>query len=438
MKDQFHTHLNQHFPEFRNQQLLVACSGGLDSVVLSQLLVRLEYSITLAHCNFSLRGNESDSDSEFVIRLAKKLGVPVYTETFETLSFAEENGLSTQMAARFLRYKWFDELADLLSINYILTGHHLNDDLETFLINFSRGTGLKGLTGIPEHSGKLRRPLLQFPRQAILEYAQKNKLQWREDSSNASNYYVRNALRHKVIPEFNEINPQLLQNFKVTQENLRSSRVLVEDYIGLIFSYTAESTKIGYRFSVEKLKKLPNTKALLFELFQPFGFTQWEDIFQLLDGQSGKKVVSQTHILLKNRGYLELAIIDESDTDEETEYLIPKEATKIETPIFITFQKARKIDKRSSDICYVDEALLQFPLKLRKWKKGDVFFPLGMNGKKKISKFFKDEKLSLLEKQNLWLLCSNESIVWVVGMRADDRFKINQNTQSILKIQLQQ
>ncbi|GGD97113.1 tRNA lysidine(34) synthetase TilS [Planktosalinus lacus] len=437
MKEQFQTHLIQQFPEFQNQQLLVACSGGLDSVVMTHLLVNSGYSVTLAHCNFSLRGSESDSDSAFVIRFAKKLGVPVYTETFETVSFAEEKGLSIQMAARVLRYNWFDELADMLSLKYILTAHHLDDDLETFFINFSRGTGLKGLTGIPELSGNLRRPLLEFSREAILEYAQANKLKWREDSSNASDYYLRNALRHQVIPHFKEINPQLLQSFKVTQEHLKSSRLLLEDYVGLIFSYVAEKTENGYQFSVEKLKKLPNTKALLFELFQSFGFTQWEDVLQLLDAQTGKRIYSQTHVLLKNRTYLELELMKESNSNPEAEYLIPKGVSKIETPIYLTFQIVKAIEQQESGICYVDEALIHYPLKLRKWKKGDVFHPLGMSGKKKISKFFKDEKLSLLEKQNIWLLCSNETIVWVVGMRADNRFKITENTQSILKIQLQ-
>lgn len=438
MKKQLQNHLIQQFPDFQNQQLLVACSGGLDSVVMTHLLVSCGYSVRLAHCNFSLRGSESDSDSEFVIRFAKKLGTPVYTETFETATFAEEKGLSIQMAARVLRYNWFEELAKLLEINHILTAHHMDDDLETFFINFSRGTGLKGLTGIPKLSGKLRRPLLEFSREAILEYAQANKLKWREDSSNASDYYLRNALRHQVIPNFKEINPQLLQNFKVTQEHLISSRLLLEDYVGLIFSYVAEKTENGYQFSIEKLKKLPHTKALLFELFQSFGFTQWEDVLQLLDAQTGKKVYSQSHILLKNRAYLELEIIKESGSNPESEYLIPKGVSKIETPINLTLQNVKAIEEQELGICYVDEALMHYPLKLRKWKKGDVFHPLGMRGKKKISKFFKDEKLSLLGKQNIWLLCSNESIVWVVGMRADNRFKITENTQSILKIQLQQ
>ncbi len=433
MIKEFQRHLNNHFPLLKGNQLLVACSGGLDSVVLTHLLVKSGFEITLAHCNFSLRGNESDADSDFVIQLAKKLNIPVFAETFETETFADDHGLSIQMAARELRYRWFDELSNQLNIKYILTAHHLDDNLETFLINLSRGTGLKGLTGIPVNQDKLVRPLLAFSKEMILDYAEKNNLSWREDSSNASNKYLRNALRNEVIPKWKETVPNLLKNFETTQKNLIESRTLVEDYLALIFNYLAEETRNGYKFSTNKLKSLPNNKAILFELFSPLGFTEFDDVYNLLSAQAGKKVFSPSHVLLKDRDFLFLeAIGNESKNDE---FIINENTVEIDFPIPLFFKSVTKLGDSSENIIFVDFDLLKFPLILRKWKKGDVFRPFGMNGTKKISKYFKDEKLSLLDKQKTWLLCSENEIVWVVGLRADNRFRVTNKTKRILKIE---
>tara|TARA_R110002072_G_scaffold236749_1_gene394270 strand:- start:1746 stop:3062 length:1317 start_codon:yes stop_codon:yes gene_type:complete len=438
MLSKFQSHLDVRFSFLKNEKLLVACSGGLDSVVLTHLLVKCGYDITLAHCNFSLRGNESDTDSQFVIQLSKKLELPIYTETFETEAFADEHGLSIQMAARTLRYQWFEELSGQLKIKYILTGHHLDDDLETFLINFSRGTGLKGLTGIPEYNQKIIRPLLAFSRSEILAFAERHNLKWRDDSSNFSNKYLRNALRLDVIPKWKEVTPALLHNYKTTREHLQNSQLLIEDYVALIFTYVVEETKEGYRLSVSKLKKLPNVKALLYELLVPFGFTAWDDIYELLSGQSGKQVVSRTHILLKNRDYLILQSIssDNSHTDSQ-EIQILRDTQSIEKPVKISFERVKELEDVSKETIFVDYDLLKFPLRLRRWREADVFHPFGMIGKKKISKFFKDEKLSLLAKKKIWLLLSGDEVVWVLGLRADNRFKVTSKTKTILKIQLQ-
>ncbi|MEX0997745.1 MAG: tRNA lysidine(34) synthetase TilS [Flavobacteriaceae bacterium] len=435
MLSKFQSHLNNRFSFLKNEKLLVACSGGLDSVVLTHLLVKSGYDVALVHCNFSLRGNESDTDSQFVIQLAKKLKLPVFTETFETEQFADEHGLSIQMAARSLRYQWFEELSGQLKIKYILTGHHLDDDLETFLINFSRGTGLKGLTGIPEYNQKIIRPLLEFSRAEILAFAERHNLNWREDSSNFSNKYLRNALRLDVIPKWKDTRPDLLQSFKTTREHLKNSELLIEDYIALILSYVVEETNEGYKFSVAKLEKLPNVKALLYELLASFGFTAWDDIYQLLKAQSGKQVVSKTHILLKDRDYLILESIssDNSQIDSQ-EILISIDTQFIEEPVKLSFEPVKKLEKVSNEAIFVDLDLLKFPLKVRKWKEADIFHPFGMTGKKKLSKFFKDEKLSLLAKKKIWILLSGEEIVWVMGLRADDRFKVTPKTNSILKI----
>lgn len=433
MLKEFQVHLKNQFPFLKGNQLLVACSGGLDSVVLTHLLVKSGFEITLAHCNFSLRGNESDTDSNFVIQLAKNLEIPVFTETFETETFADEHGISIQMAARQLRYLWFEELSNQLNIKYILTAHHLDDNLETFLINLSRGTGLRGLTGIPVKQDKLVRPLLAFSKETVLAYAEKNKLTWREDSSNASNKYLRNALRNEVIPKWKVTVPNLLQNFETTQKNLIDSRNLIKDYLALLLNYLVEETETGYKFSVKKLKALPHSKTVLFELFSPLGFTEFDDLYNLLSAQAGKQVVSPSHVLLKDRDFLFLEPINRETKTEE--FTIPKNTTKIEHPLNLSFKKVSTLGDSSEKVIFVDFDLLKFPLVIRKWNEGDVFYPFGMTGKKKISKYFKDEKLSLLAKQKTWLLCSENEIVWVVGLRADNRFKVTNKTKSILKIE---
>ncbi len=438
MLKKFQSHLDSRFSFLKNEKLLVACSGGLDSVVLTHLLAKSGYDISLAHCNFSLRGHESDTDSKFVIQLSKKLTIPVYTETFETEKFANDEGLSIQMAARTLRYQWFKELSNQLNFKYILTAHHLDDDLETFLINFSRGTGLKGLSGIPQINDIIIRPLLEFSREEILAFAERQNLNWREDSSNYSNKYLRNTLRLDVIPKWKETTPALLQNYKTTREHLNSSQLLIEDYVSLILSYTVEETETGYQFSISKLKKLPNLKALLYELFSPFGFTSWNDVLQLLDAQPGKRVVSETHILLKDRDYLILeATASAIAESEQQEILISKGTKFIDSPVKLFFEKVTQLEEATPETVYVDHDLIKFPLILRKWNEGDVFHPFGMTGKKKLSKFFKDEKLSLLAKKKIWLLVCDNKIVWVVGLRADNRFKVTSKTNNILKIQLQ-
>tara|TARA_R110000850_G_scaffold150497_1_gene273182 strand:- start:78341 stop:79663 length:1323 start_codon:yes stop_codon:yes gene_type:complete len=439
MRNRLEKHLSENFPFLKKASLVVACSGGLDSVVLTYLLHNLDYDISLAHCNFSLREDESDADEKFVIKLAKKLKVPVFTETFDTKLYAEDTKVSTQMAARSLRYQWFDELLKITGKDFILTAHHMDDDLETFLINCSRGTGLKGLTGIPERNDRIIRPLLNFSRQEIADYAVQKDIKWREDSSNAGTQYLRNALRHRVIPEWKKTNVALLQNFKTTQKHLQGSEALIDDYIALIFSYVSEQTEDGYRFSVEKLKKLPNVRVVLYELLQVFGFSEWEDIYHLLDAQSGKQVFSEDYVLLKDRDYLILASKDFANTatDSDDYITIPKGTTKLASPIALTFESVDEVQAINPETIYVDADVLKYPLKIRKWEEGDVFYPFGMTGKKKLSKFFKDEKLSLLNKQKTRLLLSDEKIIWVVGMRADDRFKVTPKTKNILKIQLQ-
>ncbi len=431
----FQNHIATHLDMLHGSRLLLAISGGLDSVVLAHLCHKLNFKVSLAHCNFNLRGAESDADEAFVLQLAEDLELEVFIECFETELYAKEEGISIQMAARDLRYNWFHDLAEKLNFDYILTAHHADDNLETFLINLTRGTGLEGLMGIPEVSGKLVRPLLPFSRETLEVYAIGEDIQWQEDSSNASKKYLRNKLRHDIIPILKQMNPQLLQNFQTTISNLQDSQDLIDDRIVNIQKKVVEVEKDQIRFNIKKLKKLSNPKAYLYQLLNGFNFTAWDDIVDLLDAQSGKQVFSSSHRLLKDREFLLLSEVD-SEADE-TAITILKGDKEITTPFgTLLFDQVDTISETSKDKIYVDADQLKFPLTIRKWQEGDLFYPLGMKGKKKLSKYFKDEKLSLLDKENVWILFSEDVAVWVIGRRADDRFKVNAHTTNIIKIEV--
>lgn len=431
------SHIESQFPFLEGKKLLIACSGGIDSVVLTYLLKTLKFNVSLAHCNFSLRGKESDGDEDFVIGLADKFSIPVINKTFDTKEYSKKHKISIQMAARDLRYNWFDELCDKQGFDFVLTAHHLDDDLETFFINLSRGTGLRGFIGIPKMKDKIVRPLLNFSRDEILLYAKENNIAWREDSSNIKTDYLRNQLRIEVIPKFKDVNKRVLQNFKGTQEHLRASQLLVNDYMVLINNLIVSPNKEGYQIDIKKLNELPNKKALLYELLIPYGFTAWDDILALLKAQTGKQVFSKTHRLLKDRNVLLLSeivpVYDETLKENETEYL-SEDIKEITSPIKLKIELVDYIGETKKNMIYVDKKHLTYPLELRRCNEGDIFYPFGMNGKKKLSKFFKDEKLSLLAKEKVWVLCSNDKIVWVIGLRSDDRFKVTSNTRDILKI----
>lgn len=441
-------HINTNLPFLMDKKLLITISGGIDSVVLTYLLHKLKFNISLAHCNFKLRGKESFKDAEFVKDLSKKLDIPLFTIEFETLKYAEENKISIQMAARDLRYNWFQKISEEQNFDYILTAHHLDDVLETFLINLTRGTGLNGLTGIPEINENIVRPLLPFSRNDILIYAAKNKLQWREDKSNSSIKYVRNKIRHKIIPVLKELNPNLLNSFENTLNNLRGSQQIRQDRIKNVLEKVSEQHENELIFNIKKIKQLNNPKIYLYELLKNYKFTEFEDIEALLTAQSGKQVFSKTHRLLKNRDTLILTKIEKKEGI--LDFKILENTSKIEEPISlkfntidIPFDTKNYQNKILEEVIFdnkntvsLDYGKITFPLTIRKWQKGDYFFPIGLNGKKKISKFFKDEKLSITAKENIWLLLSNDQIIWVIGHRLDERFKVTKTTNKILKITL--
>jgi tRNA(Ile)-lysidine synthase len=428
----FKNHISNNFPDLKGKKILIACSGGLDSVVLSRLFKELNYNISLAHCNFSLRGKESDEDEKFVISLADKLSIPIFNKKFNTKAYKAKHKLSTQVAARDLRYQWFDEVCTEHSFDYLATAHHLDDDVETFLINLSRGTGLRGLTGIPVMNKKIIRPFLNFPRADILQYAKEKNSAWREDSSNQTTDYLRNKLRIEVIPRLKEVDPNLLNGFQQTQNNLNESLSLVNDYMALIKNLVISKTEDGFEIDILKLQDLPNTNALLYELLAPFGFTAWDDISNLLAGQSGKQIFSENHRIIKNR--TSLLLVENNEVHNEETYLIKESDRLIDRPIHLKIEVVEKTSDYIPSIAYLDTQKLKFPLQLRKWRAGDSFYPFGMIGKKKLSKFFKDEKLSLVAKEKAWVLTSGDDIVWIVGMRTDHRFKVESQTKKVLKI----
>lgn len=436
MFSKFQNHIVSRFPFLAEKKLFLAVSGGLDSMVLLHLLKQLPYEIAVLHCNFQLRGLESFGDQTFVENYCDQNNIPVFTTQFDTEAFAKDYKLSTQVAARELRYSWFYELLEEKDFDYILTAHHADDNLETFIINLSRGTGLDGLSGIPEQNDKIIRPILPFSREEILKYAEENKIDWREDSSNTSNKYLRNKIRHDLVPILKELNPNFLNAFQKTQSYLQESQVMVEDASIMIYQQVAKEAGDDIHFDLKKLKKLPNYKSYLYQWLHEFGFLAWNDIYDLVNGQSGKQVFSAEFRLLKNRDTLILSPI--SEMSEKEQFEINENEKEVNFPLKLKLCNVGHITIDSNKAIFVDADKIQFPLVLRKWNEGDVFHPFGMHGKsKKVSKLFKDEKLSLIEKEQTWILCSDDQIVWVVGIRQDERFRIKNTSNKILKIELQ-
>lgn len=434
MLQEFKNHIASHLPFLSENRLLIACSGGLDSVVLTRLCHLMKFEFGIAHCNFKLRGEESDQDEVFVKSLAESVGALFLKTHFDTEKYAADHQLSIQMAARALRYDWFRELAIEFQYDYVLTAHHADDNLETFLINLSRGTGLDGLTGIPEVNEIFVRPLLPFSREEILNFAKEQKLQWREDSSNKSTKYLRNKLRHDVITELKLVNPQFLDNFRNTLDYLKQSSQFIKSQLFRLKKDLLETSETDIvKIPINRLREYGNPRTSLYFLLKDYGFKAWDDIEQIVSAQSGKQIFSETHRLVKDRDYLLLSPIAEEISDRK--YQIPEEENMIMIPPgTLKIKEVSKMDQTDFKTIFVDKEKLKYPLIVRKWKEGDYFYPLGMKGKKKLSKFFKDEKLSLLAKERVWLLCSGKEIVWIINYRADDRFKITPQTKQILKI----
>lgn len=437
MHQRLATHINKQFSFLKEKKLLIAISGGVDSVVLTHLLHQLQFNISLAHCNFQLRKEESDIDEVFVKELGESLNIQTYTTHFNTNEYATKNKLSTQLAARELRYSWFDKLSQENAFDYILTAHHADDNLETFLINLSRGTGLEGLTGIPSINNNIVRPLLIFSREEILNFAKQNNIEWREDKSNAETKYVRNKIRHQITPTLKELNPSFLDNFSKTINYLKESQQIVTDKIEEISSEIVSKEGDLLKINIEKLLKLSNPKAYLYQLLKPYKFTEWNDVYNLIYAQSGKQILTKFYTLLKDRDFLLLLRTNEKSSFQEEHFIIREENKEITAPIKLLLKRVQKKTNTDSKSIYVDGESLNFPLKLRRWNSGDFFYPKGMLGRKKVSKYFKDEKISIVNKNKIWLLCSSKNeIIWIVGKRQDRRFLPTEKTTKLLKISI--
>jgi len=437
MISKFKNHITRNFPFLKDKKLLIAVSGGIDSIVLTHLIVTLSgVEVSLAHCNFNLRGEDSNNDEKFVIELAKKLDITCHTISFDTEVYAKNKKQSIQMAARELRYQWFEKLLTEHHLDFVLTGHQADDVLETFLINFTRGTGLDGLVGIPPKNGNIIRPMLKITREEIENYAKKNALTWREDVSNASTKYVRNKIRHQVIPILKELNPSLMHSFENTLDHLNDSQQIITESIENISAKITVKLDDIIQFNIKEIKKLSTPKIYLFELLRGYNFTEWDDILHLLDAQSGKQIFSKTHRLIKDREYLLLTKVDKNITpisyrieNFDTDFLTSDLTLSFETNV----DSSSKENK--SMIIYLDAKRLELPLTIRKWQNGDFFYPIGMKGKKKLSDFFKDEKMSILDKEKTWILTNKHNeIIWIVGKRLDNRFQITSSSKEIVRI----
>jgi tRNA(Ile)-lysidine synthase len=440
MLDQVRRYIQEHaLFTLETDTLLVAVSGGQDSVVLADVLHQLGAQFAIAHCHFGLRADEADADEQFVRKLAKKYEVPYFVEFFQTKAFAEQEGISTQMAARALRYEWFERIRQTQGYAYVATAHHQRDAAETMLLNLTHGTGLAGLHGIPPKNGHIVRPLLGVAKPELFEYLVENQLMWREDASNDSPVYQRNRLRQEVLPVLRAINPSLDQTLQFTAERVGRAEEIVRRYVQDTAAEAQRTETDATYLDIRLLQKTAATTLVLHELLRPFGFSfpVVKDIVAAFPAEPGRRFESPTHRLVKDREQL---------------VITPKNLTKFGTHQLQAGQEVLKIDglhlrlelqevtegfevPRGKAVAALDADALKFPLIVRPWQEGDWFMPIGMKGKKKLSDFLIDQKVPLNLKDNVQVLCSGDGkIAWVIGFRPDERFRVNDDTERVLVV----
>lgn len=430
--------------------VLVACSGGIDSMVLCDVLLKLNYKIAIAHCNFQLREIESDEDEKFVEQYGLQNKLKFHSVKFDTKDFKKGKTISTQMAARELRYEWFEKIRKENGYHSVATAHHLDDQLETILLNIAKGTGLKGLTGMQAKSGFVVRPFLEISKQEILNYATENKISFREDSSNTSDDYQRNLIRHHITPILHEINPDFSSAAIDFISRMNDYTFLTNEYIEKLKQkcWSEKNGIIEIKLGFIKSHKAGQT--ILFHLIKDFGFNtdQTCQVFKnltSLNAESGRQFFSETHRVVVDRKCL---FVVPKNAERENYMLFDKIPNQIifnNYKIQCSLVPMNEVSIKSSNRCaYFDADKIEFPLMVRYYKEGDYFYPFGMSkpktpgktGKKKLSKYFKDEKFSLIEKENTAVLFSGEKLIWLINHRIDDRFKVTEKTKTVLKLMI--
>lgn len=435
------TIIHECFSPSEKLKLLVGVSGGIDSVVLVHLLKNAGIEFGIAHCNFGLRGIESDEDELFVANLGLALTIPVYVKKFDTSSVAAQMGISIQMAARKLRMEWMNEICTSQGYQLVCLAHHHDDNMETFFLNLFRGTGTRGLKGMDPLSGNILRPLIHTNRIKIEQYASKNKLMHREDSSNAEDKYKRNKIRHHIIPsiekEFPDFSEKMITNF----QKISAETGLYRHFINLATQKHLQS-KNGVAFvKLKDISKYPQPGVFLREILSEYGLSlqQTNAMIQCASSSETSEFMTSTHHIYVKSGIAEITVFKEFD---ETQWLIsaPEKFSENLFPLNLEVQIVNRADllslKLSPDHALIDAEKIHFPLILRRWKKGDVFMPFGMKQQKLLSDFFHDLKLTKIQKQQVWLICSGHDIVWIVGYRIHDQYKILPNTKQVMHLQL--
>ena len=408
--------------------ILLAVSGGIDSMVLFDLLLKNNFSFSVAHCNFSLRGCESDEDSTFIKKICDLNSIKFFMKKINTTKYADDNNLSIQMAARKIRYDWFKILREDCNFSFIATAHHCNDSVETLLINLIRGTGISGLRGIKELDQNIIRPLLSFTKNDLIKYTHDNNIQYREDSSNSSNKYVRNKVRNQIIPIMQEINPDLIDSIAKTMSRIEDVEIIYNQYVHrkkknlLIFSNSE------YSVCIDQLLQEPAPKQLLYEIISDFGFKDIDSVFVSLFSNSGKEFYNKDFYMVKDRNQIIITkhILNDS-------LLVFEETSTLNIPFLTSFEIITNTDSFkdllfSNQEMHINYSCLKFPLLIRPWKAGDSFIPLGMKNFKKLSDYFIDKKFSLVAKKKSRVLVSDNQIVCIIGERLDERFKLVQNS----------
>ena len=432
-------HIESHHLFDTQNRLLIGVSAGVDSMVLSHLLKELHFNFIIAHMNFGLRGEQSDLDADFVEQWGRNNGIITNVLKVNTDDFIKKNQVSTQMAARSLRYNWFSELATLHKCSNILTAHHADDNLETVLFNLTKGTGIRGLRGMKMQQGPFVRPLLIFDKQEIVNYALERGISWREDVSNLSNKYLRNNIRNKVLPVLKDINPSVLQTFRDTQTRLVASEMLLDQKVLELRAQYLKSGPIDC-LEVSWVRDNPLDHLLLFELLKSYqlGYAQFKQIFRSvvqnhsamfywnkyqLNVDRNKVWIGTTDRIIYQAAFKE--ITNGSDAVEFCNYRFIFNYLKFTTKL---------INNSNLNTACFDMERLKFPLILRKWEKGDYFYPLGMVQKKKVSDFLVDQKIPRIKKKSLLILASEKQICWIVGLRIDERFKLKKSTKGVVQI----